>query len=123
MRPSTLKRMMARPTFPLELELHRIDCSSSHGDLENYEFLKHQLETMGPEEIDPPSLISGHDLLAMGLPPGKTVGKILEAIRVAQLEGTVQTRAEALKMARKLANTGTETMPLPLPSEKTKSSS
>ena len=29
MRPSTLKRMMARPTFPLELELHRIDCASS----------------------------------------------------------------------------------------------
>jgi poly(A) polymerase len=108
MRPSTLKRMMARPTFPLELELHRIDCASSHGDLSNYDYLKRQLETMSAEEIDPPSLITGHDLLAMGLRPGKEVGKILEAIRVAQLEGTVQTRAEALEMARKLANSPPE---------------
>ena len=108
MRPSTLKRMMARPTFPLELELHRIDCASSHGDLRHYDFLKHQLETMSAEEIDPPPLISGRDLLAMGLPPGKTVGRILEAVRVAQLEATVQTRAEALELARKLANGGLE---------------
>ncbi len=102
MRPSTLKRMMARPTFPLELELHRIDCASSHGDLKHYEFLKKLLETMSAEEIDPPRLITGDDLLAMGLPPGKAVGRILDAVRVAQLEGTVQTRAGAVELARKL---------------------
>jgi len=108
MRDSTLKRMMARPTFPLELELHRIDCASSHGDLKYYDFLKQRLETMSAEEIDPPPLISGRDLLAMGLTPGKMVGKILDAVRVAQLEGAVQTRNEALKLAHKLANTGLE---------------
>jgi poly(A) polymerase len=117
MRPSTLKRMMVRPTFPLELELHRIDCASSHGDLRHYDFLKHQLETMSAEEIDPPSLISGRDLLAMGLTPGKMVGRILEAVRIAQLEGSVQTRAEALDMARKLASRGPETGQLPPLSE------
>jgi poly(A) polymerase len=115
MRPSTLKRMMARPTFPIELELHRIDCASSHGDLRHYDYLKHQLEIMSAAEIDPPSLMTGRDLLAMGLPPGKTVGRILEAVRVAQLEGTVQTRAEALEMARQLANGSGETGPLPDP--------
>jgi poly(A) polymerase len=104
MRPSTLKRMMARPTFPLELELHRIDCSSSHGDLEHFKYLKHQLETMSAEQIDPPSLINGRDLLEMGLLPGKQIGTILEAVRVAQLEATVQTRAEALALARKMAH-------------------
>jgi poly(A) polymerase len=120
MRPSTLKRMMARPTFPLELELHRIDCASSHGDLEHYVFLKDKLETMSAEEINPPTLISGRDLLAMGLPPGKTVGRILEAVRLAQLEGSVETRAAALDMARKLATRGTDTMQLPPPGEITK---
>jgi poly(A) polymerase len=117
MRPSTLKRMMARPTFPLELELHRIDCASSHGDLRHYDYLKHQLEIMSAEEIDPPSLITGRDLLAMGLRPGKEVGRILEAVRVAQLEEAVQTRAEALDMARKLASRGMETRTLPPPPE------
>jgi tRNA nucleotidyltransferase/poly(A) polymerase len=111
MRPSTLKRMMARPTFPLELELHRIDCASSHGDLKHYDFLKQQLETMSAEEIDPPKLITGNDLLAMGLPPGKEVGRILERVRVAQLEGTVQTRAEALGQARNMAKGDMEGQP------------
>jgi poly(A) polymerase len=115
MRPSTLKRMMARPTFPLELELHRIDCASSHGDLSHYDYLKHALETMSAEQIDPPQLISGRDLLAMGLPPGKMVGRILDAVRMAQLEESVQTRAEAMDMARTLASRGMETRPLPPP--------
>jgi poly(A) polymerase len=104
MRPSTLKRMMARPHFPLELELHRIDCASSHGDLKHYEFLKHQVETMAPEEIEPPRLINGRDLLAMGIPPGKSLGVILEKIYEAQLEGTVQTRAQAIEVARQMAS-------------------
>ncbi len=104
MRPATLKRMMMRPTFLLELELHRIDCESSHGDLKHYDFLKRQLETMSVEEINPPPLISGRELLAMGVLPGRAMGKIIEAIRVAQLDGTVQTQAEAFAMARKLVN-------------------
>jgi poly(A) polymerase len=115
MRPSTLKRMMARPNFLLELELHRIDCSSSHGDLKHYEFLKQQLESMSAEQIDPPTLINGHDLRAMGIPPGRAMGQMIEAIRVAQLEETVQTRAEALEMAKKLASTPTTLLPLPRP--------
>ena len=39
MRVAKLKRFMARPTFEDELELHRVDCASSHGMLDNYEFL------------------------------------------------------------------------------------
>jgi len=113
MRPSTLKRMMGRPTFPLELELHRIDCASSHGDLAHYDYLKHLIETMPPEQIDPPQLISGRDLIEMGLPPGKIFSRILDAVRVAQLEESVQNRAEALDMARKLASRGMETRVLP----------
>jgi poly(A) polymerase len=115
MRPSTLKKMMSRPTFPLELELHRIDCASSHGDLRNYDFLRHQLENMKPEQINPPPLISGHDLLAMGLPPGRVVGQILQAVFTAQLEGVVQTRTEAIALARKLASEDGDAGPLPDP--------
>ena len=103
MRPSTLKKMMQRPTFELELELHRIDCSSSHGELENYRFLQDQLKTLSSEEINPPPLVNGNDLLAMGLTPGKAVGQILDAIKIAQLENQIETRADALAYARKLA--------------------
>ncbi|NBU63034.1 MAG: HD domain-containing protein, partial [Chloroflexia bacterium] len=34
MRVSTLKRLLARPTFAEELELHRVDCTASHGELD-----------------------------------------------------------------------------------------
>src|SRR5438094_4148157 len=39
MRVAKLKRFMARPTFDEELELHRVDCESSHRMLNNHEFL------------------------------------------------------------------------------------
>ena len=42
MRPARLRRFMARPHFGIELELHRVDCAGSHGDLENYQFLVQQ---------------------------------------------------------------------------------
>jgi poly(A) polymerase len=118
MKPSTLKKMMQRPTFEKELELHRIDCESSHGDLKHWEYLKHLLETTPPEEIKPPALISGHDVLAMGVPPGKTIARILKAVEMAQLDGKIQTRHEALALARKLAAMGMDTGQLPPPPDK-----
>src|SRR5213082_3841452 len=51
MRVAKLKRFMARPTFPDELELHRVDCESSHGMLDNYEFLKRKREEFANEPI------------------------------------------------------------------------
>jgi len=118
MKTSTLKKMMQRSTFLKELELHRIDCSSSHGDLRHWEFLKQQLDTMTPEQINPPSLINGHDLQKMGVLPGKQMGRILEAVKIAQLEGHVQTRHEAQALAKKLAAHGMETGALPPPPTK-----
>jgi poly(A) polymerase len=118
MKTSTLKKMMQRPTFIKELELHRIDCSSSHGDLEHWDFLRQQLETMTPEQINPPSLITGHDLMKLGVLPGKQLGRILDAVKMAQLEGHVQTRHEALALARKAASQGMETGQLPPPPDK-----
>ncbi len=55
------------------------------------------------EDVAPPPLISGHDLMSdLGLHPGKRVGELLEAIREAQAAGQVTTQQEALALARKL---------------------
>ena len=40
MRESTIKRFLRLTRFEEHLELHRLDCSSSHGHLDNYEFMK-----------------------------------------------------------------------------------
>lgn len=103
MRRATLKRLMARPTFPQELELHRIDCISSHGLLDIYEPLKAQFEAMAPEEINPSALVTGHVLMAeLGLKPGRLLGQLLRHIRDAQLDGKLHTKEEALAFARRL---------------------
>ena len=100
MRQSKLKRLLARETFPDELELHRIDCASSHRNLENYEFLKTTLATTPPEVIKPAPLLTGHDLLALGLKPGPLIGKILHEVEDLQLEERLKTREEALDFAK-----------------------
>jgi poly(A) polymerase len=95
MRVAKLKRFMARPTFDDELELHRVDCESSHRMLDNYEFLLGKRQEFAREPIIPPPLVRGDDLIALGLKPGPKFGEILEAVETRQLEGTLRTREEA----------------------------
>jgi len=101
MRVAKLKRFMARPTFDEELELHRVDCQSSHRMLDNYEFLLRKREEFANEPIIPPPLVRGDDLIALGLKPGPTFGEILEAVETRQLEGSLCTREEALEWIKR----------------------
>ncbi len=101
MRPSKLKRFLAMDGFAEHLELHRLDCLASHGDLSNYEFIKNVLETLPAEEIRPPRLLTGDDLMAMGYAPGPQLGEILAAVEEAQLEGELSTPAEARAFVEK----------------------
>ena len=102
MRESTIKRFLRLPKFEEHLELHRIDCLSSSGNLENYEFMKQRFEHSPPEEVRPPRLLTGRDLIAAGYRPGPQFSKMLEAAEDAQLEGRVRTREEALKLVQDL---------------------
>ena len=101
MRVAKLKRFMARPTFEEELELHRVDCASSHAMLDNYEFLQRKKEEFANEPIIPPPLVTGNDLIALGMKPGPRFGEILEAVETRQLEGTFKTREEALDWVKR----------------------
>ena len=108
MRLAKLKRFMARPTFVDELELHRVDCTSSHAMLDNYEFLLQKREEFANEPIIPPPLVRGDDLIAMGLKPGRHFGEILEAVETRQLEGAFRDREEALEWVRREYSLGRE---------------
>jgi poly(A) polymerase len=100
MRVAKLKRFMSRPHFEDELELHRVDCASSHGALDNYDFLKAKRAEFAAEPLIPPPLITGRDLIALGMEPGPRFKEILEAVQSHQLEGTLHTREEALDFVR-----------------------
>jgi putative nucleotidyltransferase with HDIG domain len=96
MRTAKLKRFMARETFDDELELHRVDCASSHGMLDNWEFLREKASEFAAEPLIPPRLVTGHDLMQLGWRPGPELGDLLTRIQDLQLEGTLKTREEAL---------------------------
>jgi poly(A) polymerase len=100
MRPAKLKRILARETFTDELELHRLDCLTSHGDIANYEFLRVKAVELPPEVIKPVPLVTGHDLLALGFAQGPLLGQVLRELEELQLEERLKSRDEALAYAR-----------------------
>jgi putative nucleotidyltransferase with HDIG domain len=104
MRESTLKRFLRMPRFDEHLALHRLDCLNSNGKLETWEMLRQRLADTPPEILRPPPLITGHDLIAAGYPPGPRFGNLLAAVEDAQLEGRIATRDEALKLVRALSD-------------------
>jgi poly(A) polymerase len=100
MRKSTLRRLLLRPTYPLELELHRLDCLGSHGRLDLYEFLVGQAKQLEDRPALHPPLITGRDLLALGMKPGPAMGGLLAQIREKQLQDELRTPEEARAWAR-----------------------
>lgn len=101
MRSGKLKMFVTRPTFDTEMELHRIDCSSSHGMLDNYYFLKEKLKEYAQEELKPKPFLNGHDLLELGMKAGPAMKVLLEDAYLLQLEGEHKSREDALEWAKK----------------------
>lgn len=102
MRPAKLRRFLSDENFPLHLELHRVDCQSASGMMDNYHFAKDklvELENEGGTELPPP-LITGKDLIEMGFKPGSRFKKILTKVQDMQLAGTMKTKEKALKWAK-----------------------
>lgn len=96
MRTAKVKRFLARPTIEQEMELHRVDCASSNGFTDNYDFLREKQEEFANEPIIPLPLITGRDLIELGMKPGPTFKALLRDVQTEQLEGRLNTREEAL---------------------------
>ena len=103
MKASTLKRFFRLPKFEEHLDLHRLDCMSSHRDLSLYDFAKEKFHALPAEQIRPVPLITGADLIAAGYKPGPQFKELLTAVEDAQLDGSIGTREEAMELVRKMA--------------------
>jgi poly(A) polymerase len=100
MKESTLKRFLRLPEFAEHLELHRLDVMSSNKRLENYELAKQKLAEYGEKHLQPEPLVTGADLIGMGYQPGPQFSRILAMVEDAQLEGSIETRGEAIHLIR-----------------------
>jgi len=96
MKESTLKKFLRMPKFEEHLDLHRMDCQASHGDLTLYEFAKEKLASIPIEEMRPAPLVNGDDLIAAGYAPGPGFKEILSLVEDAQLEGRLRSKQDAM---------------------------
>jgi poly(A) polymerase len=104
MRPSRLKPILAHPGIHELLVLHRADAVASGREPIHVDFAEARLrEWTISGELDPASLLSGDDLKNMGLSPGPVFKRILDAVREGQLDGTLTSRDQALRLATELA--------------------
>ena len=108
MKRSTLRRLVGAPTFPTELELHRVDCLASHGDLSNYDILIAFREELANEPVLPDPWITGADLIAMGLHEGPELGAWKEKAYEAQLNGSFKDRNALLEAVEREWRDGTD---------------
>ncbi len=100
MRDSTLKRFLRKENFDEHLELHRLDCLASHGNLSQYDFCREKQKDFSQEQMRPEPLIKGQDLIDLGLEPGPVFSEILGAVEDLQLEGRLTSKEESLDWVR-----------------------
>ena len=98
MKQSTLKRFLRLPRFEEHLELHRLDCTSCHNNLELYHFAKEHFEATPAETLQPKPLLTGRDLIQHGYRPSPQFKAMLELAEDAQLEASIHTTPEALAL-------------------------
>jgi poly(A) polymerase len=101
MRTSTLKRFVRLPHFEEHLELHRLDCLSSHRNLDAYGLVQRFLAETPAEQVRPLRVLTGTDLCEMGYIPGPLFSEILRAVEDAQLEGQIASKQEAEEFVKK----------------------
>jgi poly(A) polymerase len=103
MRPSKLKGLLIHPGIQELLELHRADAAAVGHSTDHVEYCELLLREWTKEDLDPPPLITGDDLIQAAYKPGPLFKEILDAVREAQLDGSIHTKEEAWEMVRRLA--------------------
>ena len=105
-----LQRLLISEVIDDLLQLHQAIALANGGDVDAVNYC-HELLRMSPDELNPPPLLTGDDLLAHGVPRGKEYQVLLEAVRDAQLDKTITTRAEALALVDLLRKRGPDANP------------
>jgi poly(A) polymerase len=108
MRTSKLKTILIHPGIRDLLALHRADALASNRSVDHVAYCEQLLSEWTAEDLSPPPLLTGHDLLRAGIPQGPIFKRLLDAVREAQLDGTIKTPKEAWDLIERLLKEGQE---------------
>jgi len=97
----TLQRRLIHADIRELIELHRAVAKAHGTPLDDVEHCRKLLERPS-EELNPPPLVTGDDLIAHGLRPGSGFPALLDQVRDAQLRCEIDTRDEALALVDRL---------------------
>ncbi len=102
---SRLQRLLTSEGIVELLALHDALAAVGQIDPADIHYCRERL-ALPPAELDPPPLVSGADLIALGIPRGKLYAQLLEQLRDAQLDGVVTAKDDALELARRFWDEG-----------------
>src|SRR5262245_54379263 len=103
MRPAKLKMRLVHKGIEELFALHRADARASGRDVEHVEYAEQMRKEWADKgELAPPPLITGEDLIEMGIPQGPIYKEVLEKVREAQLDRAIVDRDGAVRLAREL---------------------
>jgi poly(A) polymerase len=102
MRPARLKPILVHPGIAELLHLHEADALASGHSLDHVAYCRRLLAESTPADLNPPPLLTGDDLKELGVPQGPAYKRLLDAVREAQLDGTIGTKQEAVELVNKL---------------------
>ncbi len=101
MRPSKLKTLLVHRGIEELFALHRADALAWDRPLDHVEYAEEARRAwLADGTLDPPPLITGDDLIAMGLKPGPRFKVLLDRAREAQLDGLISTPEQAQELVR-----------------------
>jgi poly(A) polymerase len=102
MRASKLFLLLVAPGILELLALNRADAIAGGNSLAHVEFCEKVLRETPRDVLNPVPLITGDDLIALGMKPGKEFKRLLDAAREAQLDGLVKDQKQALELVQQL---------------------
>jgi poly(A) polymerase len=102
MRLSKLKVILNHPGIHELLVLHRADALATGKTIEHVEFCECLLREWTADDLNPNALITGYDLMQLGIEQGPLYKTLLDAVREVQLDGTIHMREQALEFVRRL---------------------
>ena len=100
MKKAKWMRIIADPNFPLELELHRLDCIACHGLLDNYVLMLDRMREYAKLPAPRKPFLNGNDIIALGVKPGAVFSRILREAEDLRLEGELKSREQSLEWLR-----------------------
>jgi len=95
---SSVQPWVAHQDASLLIDLMRARAKYGRGNPENAAWMALQTRKT-KDELNPPPILNGNDLISLGIPSGEKIGEVLSTLRNKQLDGEITDRDAALRWA------------------------